>query len=124
MIARGLLVAGLATALSLIGGSAIAYPITGIIISLPANPDANLRVGVSDADGNFVGQARAPAGEYTVSTVCAEAATCAPMRITALMIDGRKVSPSSDGLYRLSIRNPRQMVSFSGTVVPADSRRR
>ncbi len=124
MLARAFLVAGLATALSCMGGSANAYPVTSITISLPANPDANLRVAVSDADGHFLGQVRVPAGDYAVSMACAGAQTCAQMRITALSVDGRRVSPSADGVYRLTIRNSRKAVSFSGVVAPSDFRQR
>ncbi len=124
MSARRFLVAGLVTALSFTSGSANAYPITSINISLPANPDANLRVAVSDVDGHFLGQVRVPAGDYAVSMACAGAQTCAQMRITSLSIDGRRVSPSSDGVYRLTIRANRKAISFSGVVAPADSRRR
>lgn len=119
MAIRWSLVAGLVTALSLMSGSANAYPITGIIISLPANPDANLRVAVSDVSGHFTGRASAPAGEYTVSTVCVEAATCVPMRITSLMVDGQRVMASADGAYRLTIRTARRAVTISGTLAAA-----
>lgn len=110
------LVAALAAALSLISGSAHANPITSITIPLPANPDASLQVAVADVSGNFRGRVSAPAGDYIVSTACVEAASCTPMRITSLIVDGRRIMASADGIHRLSVRSGRNGLLVSGSV--------
>ena len=133
MIFRKCVVAGLVIAISAFSAPAIAYPITSITISLPANPDAKIRVTVSDATGDFRGRVSAPAGVYIVSADCginlqADPAgapgRCDAMHITSLMVDGIRVAASPDGTHQLAIRSPRQSISISGTVAPETTRPR
>ena len=116
MIANIALLAGLAIAASTLATGANAGPITAINISLPANPDARIRVANSDSNGSFSGRVRATAGLYSVFTSCVEVSPCERTRITSLRIDGRAVVPSEDGEFRLTIRNSREAVSVRGTV--------
>jgi hypothetical protein len=122
MIARRTCLAGLAAAASLVGGSANAYPVTGINISLPEGPP--VLVAHSDADGNFTGKVTVAKGEYTVSVACRGRSGCDAMRISALSVDGRAVRPSRDGVYRVAIGSRQRPVSFQGRVAPSEARGR
>lgn len=116
MVTNRALFAALAVAISTLATSANAGPITAITISLPANPDASIRVANSDSNGSFSGRVRAPAGRYSVSTSCVVVSPCERTRITSLTIDGRAVVASENGEFRLTIRNSREAVSVRGTV--------